>query len=323
MLFVRWFLIGALVLILFGWTWIFQPWQVVAVRSMSGSFRLLLIADPQMEGYGSSLYSWLNTNFNDFYLRFLVWRGVHILGATHVAVLGDVFSFQFLPNDEFEARAARFQWCMTSASGLPLVVIAGNHDIGYGSEQSQFMQERWERVMGKKLFGRMALSKDLDLIWVNAMVLDNSNERNGWKWVESQKSGQVLLTHVPLHKAAGSCPGDSPEILRDGAGNVLSQTLLSEESSARLSEKLRPIAVFSGHDHVGCTHGVEMTLTAAQAEYWGCTGVFDGKRTVLIWGMHNTPTIVLLIATVIWPLLLLMWALFCMVNDVVTKPKSS
>ncbi len=269
---------------------------------MSGPVRLLLIADPQMEGRGTSWYAWLNSHFNDLYLRALVWRGVHLLGATHVAVLGDVFSYQFLRDDEFAARAERFRWCMKPAAHLPLVVIAGNHDIGYGSEQSEYIQERWERAI-MKLQGKIALSKTLDLIWVNAMVLDNTDERSSWAWIEQQKKGAVLLTHVPLHKPSGSCPGDAPELIRDASGRVASQTLLSEATTQRLLSRLSPVVVFSGHDHVGCKHGVEVTLTAAQAEYWGCTGVFDGNQTVLVWGMHNSPTIVLVIASIVWPML--------------------
>jgi hypothetical protein len=299
----RSFLVAVCVTLICGWTWIFQPWKVVQVRMMSGPIRLLLVADPQMEGRGNSWYPWLNSHFNDAYLRFMVWRGVALLGATHVAVLGDVFSYQFLPNEEFAARIERFRWCMRPASGLPVVVIAGNHDIGYGSEQTDFMRERWEQTMGR-LQGRILLAPNLELVWVNAMVLDNADERNAWSWIERQNKGGVLLTHVPLHKKAGSCPGDAPELLRDhSTGRVSSQTLLSEETSNRLLAKLRPIAVFSGHDHVGCRHGVEVTLTAVQAEYWGCTGVFDGESTVLVWGLHNTPTIVLIVATLLWPLL--------------------
>lgn len=302
----RAFLLAVLMLIMTGWTWVFQPWRVLQVHAMPGPIRLLLVADPQMEGRGTTWYPWLNSHFNDLYLRFMVWRGVALLGATHVAVLGDVFSFQFLPNHEFAARVERFRWCMAPASRLPVVVIAGNHDIGYGSEQTEFLRQRWEQTIGS-LQGKMQLSPDLELIWINAMILDNPKEQDTWTWIERQKQGGVLLTHVPLHKKAGSCPGDEPELLRDSTGLVSSQTLLSEQTSHRLLSKLRPVAVFSGHDHVGCRHGVEVTLTAVQAEYWGCTGIFDGKSTILVWGLHNTPTIVLVIATLLWPLFWLMF----------------
>lgn len=248
-----------------------------------------------------------------------------MLGATHVAVLGDCISSQFLPDDEFAARVERFRWCLAPAASLPQFVIAGNHDIGYGSEQTKYLQERWERSMGK-LQGKASLAPGLDLLWVNAMVLDNPDERDAWQWIEEQKragsSNGVLLTHVPLFKPAGSCPGDTPELVRDSSGRVVSQTLLSEQSTRRLLMATRPAIVFSGHDHVGCWHGPEVTLTAVQASYWGCTGVFDGNSTALVWGMHNSPTIVLLIASLLWPLLFFILSQ-CVFNSSGVKRKYS
>jgi hypothetical protein len=84
------------------------------------------------------------------------------------------------------------------------------------------------------------------------------------------------------------------------------QNLLSEETSARLLALLDPIAVFSGHDHAGCRHGRELTLTAVQAEYWGHALLYSGgsaEEAVSLWALHNSPSIVLLVASTLWPLL--------------------
>jgi hypothetical protein len=98
------------------------------------------------------------------------------------------------------------------------------------------------------------------------------------------------------------------------------QNLLSEETSARLS-LLDPVAVFSGHDHAGCTHGREATLTAVQAEYWGHVVLYSGGAAggaVSLWALHNTPSIVLLIASALWPLLYISHALLSRAAE---KPK--
>ncbi len=299
-----------------GWVWMLQPWRLAQAwtAGSSSSFRVLLVADPQMEGEGHTAQSRANARFNDHYLRSALWRGAVLGRATHVAMLGDVFSYQFLDELSFRERRERYEWALRAVGGLPVVTLAGNHDIGYGAEQSDGARARWEKQVGP-LRGQMRLGEQHELVWLNAMVLDNGDAdeaaRSEWAFVARAKKDAagravVLLIHVPLHKAAGSCPGDRPQLRREASGRVAEQTLLSEESSARLLKELDPVAVFSGHDHEGCRHGREVTLTAVQAEYWGHAMLYHGGgagEAVPLWGMHNTPTIVLCIASLVWPLL--------------------
>jgi hypothetical protein len=63
----------------------------------------------------------------------------------------------------------------------------------------------------------------------------------------------LMFTHIPLHKPHGMCV-DSPEVNRDWRGNVVSQNMLSEESSEWILNEIKPQFIFTGHDHEGCIY---------------------------------------------------------------------
>lgn len=89
---------------------------------------------------------------------------------THVSILGDLFSSQWIDDTEFDVRVARYRSIFPdpslSSSGsvagavgagvessVPVMInITGNHDIGYGYDISQDRVERWEQVFGKSNF---------------------------------------------------------------------------------------------------------------------------------------------------------------------------
>ncbi|KAF9132895.1 hypothetical protein BGW39_011081 [Mortierella sp. 14UC] len=87
---------------------------------------------------------------------------------THVSILGDLFSSQWIDDTEFEVRVARYRSIFpdpsiatatatatssgTERSGPVMINVTGNHDIGYGNDISQYRIERWEQVFGRSNF---------------------------------------------------------------------------------------------------------------------------------------------------------------------------
>ena len=111
---------------------------------------------------------------NDYYLAH-IYRTLHwSLKPTHVAVLGDLIGSQWVDDDEFERRGARF-WHRVFRKGervedevtsgihvgslveervvkdwsRRIVNVAGNHDIGYAGDITTERLERFERVFGR------------------------------------------------------------------------------------------------------------------------------------------------------------------------------
>ena len=308
------YVVGTLALM--GVLWSIFFWPLSAPRlsfsaPSASSFRLLFLADPQME---NELRRPHNERFNDFYLRLVVRLSVWWTSPTLCVVLGDVFSSQWLNNEAFAARRQRFFEAVESCPEL--VILPGNHDIGYGSETSLAMADRWERLMGP-LNGQRRLDENHLLVWLNGMALDGAREttlqRAAWQQVELAKketASILLAVHVPLFKPSGMCPGDLPELFRAGdhSDSVVSQTLISEESSNSIRTALRPIAVFSGHDHEGCVlNQSEFTGRAIQAEYSGCSMVWDptlGYAQACMW--HNAVFLTIVISALLWPPLMLL-----------------
>lgn len=161
-----------------------------------------MVGDPQIMGTDGSTYGDLNVAFNDLYMRYIMWRytcfffvfspldshgctlrALSVVQPTHVVVLGDLVSSHDLGASDWEKRVRRYRWIMQDVK-VPMVSIAGNHDIGYGAVQQSHWSQRFERDFGT-LNGELALSENLSLVWVNSMVLDGDNDgfssRAAWK----------------------------------------------------------------------------------------------------------------------------------------------
>jgi hypothetical protein len=182
--------------------------------------------------------------------------------------MGDIFSAQFISDEDFYARVVRFK-DIFHQDGVVLVNITGNHDVGYGNELRRDIMERFEGVFGKADDHSVAFGHDV--VMLNSLVLDgNLGPEFNQPTVElierlaEQRENAtrplILLTHIPMYKPAGVC-FDDPEIVRDGWGNIVSQTQLSPETTSMLLRRLKPTWILVGHDHEGCY--VEHTLDKA------------------------------------------------------------
>ncbi|KAG0092768.1 hypothetical protein BGZ93_005660 [Podila epicladia] len=209
---------------------------------------------------------------------------------THVTILGDLFSSQWIDNTEFDVRLKRYQSIFTDplttmTSSFPYVQIAeqdtpelinitGNHDIGYGYDISQTRIERWEQAFGKSNFVTTIRipslreeekgSRTLHFVVLNTMLIDGpSADENlrGQTWEFLQEASRikernlkdkiVLLTHIPFHKEKGVCV-DPPDIRVHWDNTIIEQTMLTPNTTSWILDNLQPDFVLNGHDHEGC-----------------------------------------------------------------------
>lgn len=197
-----------------------------------------------------------------------------------------------------------------------IINVAGNHDIGYAGDMDGPRIERFENHFGKvNWFIRYQLhtndsSKptsipethlpELRLVVLNSLnldspVIDSTLQGQTYDFVnhviltgrpvEDKTAATVLLTHLPLHKAAGICV-DSPYISYydpgDG-GAVKEQNHLSYEAGKGILEGIfgmssnpeapgaglgRPGIILTGHDHEGCDvyHHISQQLPGEDTE---------------------------------------------------------
>jgi len=140
--------------------------------------RVALFADPQIEGlYREFVEGWWgvwNNRLNDMFQHHVYRSMMRASGARYGVVLGDLFSFQHLPIEEFLWRADRFNWIFSPYPDEGLIIVAGNHDIGYGSDMTQHLVDRWESEFGDvNAFYRIA---DHPVAVLNSMALDATRD---------------------------------------------------------------------------------------------------------------------------------------------------
>ncbi|CAO3563031.1 unnamed protein product [Mortierella alpina] len=212
------------------------PWH----WSSSDSFlRMVVFADPQMEGNAKiarlGKRAIVDLAFNDAYMRHIYkamtspsWSPSSMLPAvfgpavpngrdqptapTHISILGDLFSSQWIDDQEFDVRLSRYRSIFVDPashstpqeqeasslslksqpqsssldSGPVLINITGNHDIGYGYDISKSRLDRWEQAFGRSNFIHTVRIPDpsrdttkdtsqepqLHLVILNTMLLD-------------------------------------------------------------------------------------------------------------------------------------------------------
>ncbi|PRP89300.1 hypothetical protein PROFUN_02174 [Planoprotostelium fungivorum] len=293
--------VGILLAISIAYVYAYIPLSgLPLVLSGEPSIRLLLVADPQMEGDSrinreGPLLGQLNLNINDYFGRHVFLSAMSSLQPTHVAVLGDLFSNQYLSDAEFASRLARYNWMfehpLISSGKTQLINITGNHDIGYASEINSYQISKFEKAFGAVNDRYEASGHILGIF--NSMNVDTSSDQrlseSTWNHMkelaEERKKGKplILLTHVPLYKPRGSCV-DGPDIHRNNRGAVTEQNVISEESSRWILDEMKPAIILNGHDHYGCkyTHegGIrEYTVRSVMGDFSGYTAVVDVVET--------------------------------------------
>jgi len=299
--------------------------------SAPAPFRLLTLADPQIEGdttlrkyhippnirfsparvgitirkYGKMLDLW----GNDLYLSHVYHTMRRHTFPTHTTVLGDLLGSQWISDDEFWKRARRFWRIFGSARRVSaeeveggsaqgdgwdeaLMLLPGNHDVGYAGDISRPRLVRYEKAFGPYNYAlsfrpppppengsftgeepelRIAVLNSLTLdtpIWDQSLADESFSFLEGLRKSRRKDGGKtqatVLLTHLPLHKPERICV-DGPEVeyfpQRNGGG-IKSQNFVSEDVSDKLKEMIfgSPTeeaqagegVILTGHDHEGC-----------------------------------------------------------------------
>lgn len=272
--------------------------------------RFLVLGDPQMEGDSriirQGFYGHLDLWHNDAYFRHIVSTIVKYLGPTHVFVLGDLFSSQYVTDAEFQIRLARYRYIFDSVT-VPLYNITGNHDIGYAGEVTAQRLRRFENAFGK-VNDQLIVADHLIGI-VNAVNIDDSYDKslqdqtwNHMRNISAQAKELniplVMMMHIPLHKEAYSSENfenvwarglkdelctDRSYTIRNGNGHINVQNMILPESTQMILQEMQPTLVFNGHDHDGCIYRhnqktVEYTVRSMMGGFGGYAGLFEIRR---------------------------------------------
>ena len=160
---------------------------------------LLAFGDPQIRGSdaSSSYRTKLDLYGNDLYLGHIYKTLVGALQPTHVAVMGDLLSSQWIPDDSFYERVQRYKERIFRPELLPpgtdMINITGNHDIGYAGEVTPERVARYEHAFGQlnfiKYYGEEEKNK-YRIVVLNSLVLDgpmgyDQFRKDAWNFLEN------------------------------------------------------------------------------------------------------------------------------------------
>lgn len=244
--------------------------------------RLVAFGDPQIRGVNSasSLRTKIDIWGNDYYLAHIYKVLVQFLEPTHVSIMGDLISSQWISNKEFYEREQRFSKKIFRKDILlkntHFFNICGNHDIGYAGEMTKERVDRFEKLYGSVNFVNY-YPEGYRIVVLNSLAIDGPGWENIYydqtlKFLHSLKKEEykgptILLTHVPMYKESGICK-DGPLFNYYGSEyrNVLKeQNQLSQESTKMVLECVFNLeyggVILTGHDHDGCVIEYEHNKT--------------------------------------------------------------
>ncbi|CAN0900716.1 Uncharacterized protein C630.12, partial [Linum grandiflorum] len=213
--------------------------------------------------------------YTDIYMRRAFFSSVLPLKPNVILFLGDYFDGgPDLSDAEWQDSLHRLKHVFdldakSRDSNIPVFFIPGNHDVGYSSINSHKPEVvgRYEKEFGNRNFW-FAIGK-MEFIVVDAQTLDGNPQSEitskAWEFVKNVSEGndlmpKILLTHIPLYRPDNTHCGPlrkSPiinqRIVRSRAQEIWYQNYLTEESSNKLLDSIKPVLVLSGHDHDQCT----------------------------------------------------------------------
>ncbi|KAM4557547.1 metallophosphoesterase 1 isoform 2-T2 [Fundulus diaphanus] len=252
-------------------------------RPTEPAVRAMVLSDTHLLGAVGG--HWFDKLRREWQMERAFQTALWLLKPEIVFILGDIFDEgKWSSQKHWEDDVRRFHRMFRHSTDTELVVLVGNHDIGFHYEMDWFKLQRFEKVFNASST-RIVTKKGVNFLLVNSVALHGdgcpicqSVEKDLIKLSrdlncslqKSQLGGQetegcegsqaypptapIMLQHYPLYRVSdASCTG------RDAAPPEERHLLfrekydvLSKEASQRLLQWFKPRLVLSGHTHSGC-----------------------------------------------------------------------
>uniref|UniRef100_A0A3P8X5N3 Metallophosphoesterase 1 n=1 Tax=Cynoglossus semilaevis TaxID=244447 RepID=A0A3P8X5N3_CYNSE len=237
------------------------------VRAVEGSeeVRAMVLSDTHLLGAVGG--HWFDKLRREWQMERAFQTALWLLRPHIVFILGDIFDEgKWSSQKHWEDDVRRFHRMFRHSTDTELVVLVGNHDIGFHYEMDWFKLQRFEKVFNASTT-RIVTKKGVNFLLLNSVALHGdgcpicqsvekelirlSRELNC-----SLQVGQALSRkpHYPLYRVSDAgCTGQDaapPEerhlLFRE------KYDVLSKEASQRLLQLFKPRLILSGHTHSGC-----------------------------------------------------------------------
>ncbi|XP_071347454.1 metallophosphoesterase 1 isoform X1 [Trachinotus anak] len=231
---------------------------------------------------GCAVFTNLLCSSSAFLTHFYTWFASHL-----ICILWSFFAhiFDFPERGKhWEDDVRRFHRMFRHSTDTELVVLVGNHDIGFHYEMDWFKLQRFEKVFNASST-RIVTKKGVNFLLVNSVALHGDgcpicqsvekeliklsrdlncslqDSQSSSGVIDSCEGSQlypptppIMLQHYPLYRVSDAgCTGQDaapPEerhlLFRE------KYDVLSKEASQRLLQWFKPRLILSGHTHSGC-----------------------------------------------------------------------
>ncbi|XP_068605214.1 metallophosphoesterase 1 [Brachionichthys hirsutus] len=181
-----------------------------------------------------------------------------LLRPEMVFILGDIFDEgKWSSQKHWEDDVRRFHRMFKHSADTELVVLVGNHDVGFHYEMDWFKLQRFEKVFNASST-RIITKKGANFLLVNSVALHGDGcpicQSVEKTLIRLSRDINCSLQHYPLYRLSdAACTGldaAPPEerhlLFRE------KYDVLSKDASQKLLQWFKPRLILSGHTHSGC-----------------------------------------------------------------------
>ncbi|KAL7835603.1 hypothetical protein SRHO_G00279500 [Serrasalmus rhombeus] len=244
--------------------------------------RALFLSDPHL--LGAIRGHWFDKLRREWQMERAFQTAMWLLGPEMVFILGDVFDEgKWSSPKDWEDDVRRFKQIFRHPSDTELVVLIGNHDIGFHHEMTRYKLERFEKVFNVTS-ARILTKRGVNFLLVNSVALHGDhcpicqsveNELYSLSQAlncstQSHHSGSmrhrckdmqtyistppIILQHYPLYRASDAeCTGVDAAPPNERYQHFHERyDVLSQDASKMLLWWFQPRLILSGHTHSGC-----------------------------------------------------------------------
>lgn len=246
------------------------------IEDSHSPLRALFLSDTHL--LGAIRGHWLDKLRREWQMERAFQTSLWLLNPEVVFILGDVFDEgKWSSSQDWEDDVRRFKRIFRHPVDTKLVVLVGNHDIGFHNEMTKQKLERFEQVFNVTS-ARILTIKGVNFLLVNSVALHGDHcpicqhvEEELQKLSHAlncsiQDDGQckdtarfapaapVLLQHYPLYRVSDAmCTGVDKASLDEQYLLFRERyDVISKDASKKLLWWFKPRLILSGHTHNGC-----------------------------------------------------------------------
>ncbi|KAM6409970.1 metallophosphoesterase 1 isoform 2-T4 [Pluvialis apricaria] len=218
--------------------------------------KAMILADTHL--LGEIKGHWLDKLRREWQMERSFQTALWLLQPDIVFILGDVFDEgKWSLPQAWADDVRRFRKMFKYPVSTELVVIVGNHDIGFHYEMTTYKVNRFEKVFNFTS-GKLITRKGINFVIVNSVAM----EGDGCAVCRTSEAKLVVLSHklncsqqhYPLYrKSDAECSGeDSAPPEEKNIPFKEKYDVLSQEASQKLLWWFHPRLILSGHTHSAC-----------------------------------------------------------------------